>query len=99
MLDHRARPWLSLVLRLLRFAAAGRRILVVDVMGGPQSWPQQSTKRKNTKAAEKKYDGECNNIGMFERPNQNSIHADKESSEHQCPRGSPSPLSIFCHKV
>jgi hypothetical protein len=53
---HAARPWLSLVLRLLRFAAVGRRVLVVDVMGGPQSWPQQSTKRKHTKAAEKKYE-------------------------------------------
>ena len=53
---HAARPWLSLVLRLLRFAAVGRRVLVVDVMGGPQSWPHQSTKRKHTKAAEKKYE-------------------------------------------
>jgi hypothetical protein len=94
-----ARPWLNLVLRLPRFAAAGRRVLVGNVTGGPQSWPQQSIKRKHTKAAEKKHDGECNNIGMFKRPNQNSVHADKESSEHQCPRGSPSPLIMFCHKV
>jgi hypothetical protein len=50
-------------------------------------------------AAEKKYDDECKNIGMFKRPNQNSVKADKESSEHQCPRGSPSPLSMFCHGV
>jgi hypothetical protein len=64
-------------------------------MGGPQSGPQQSKKRKNTKAAEKKYDGECNNIGMFERPNQNSVHADEESSEHQCLRGSPIPSIMF----
>jgi hypothetical protein len=73
--------------------------LVGNVTGGPQSGPQQSIKRKNTKAAEKKYGGECNNISMFKRPNQNSIHADKESSEHQCPRGSPGPLSMFCHEV
>jgi hypothetical protein len=90
-----ARPWLNLVLRLLpRFAAAGRRVLVGNVTSGPQSGPQQSINRKNTKAAEKKYDGECNNIGMFKRPNQNSVHADKGRAERQCPRGSPSPLSM-----
>jgi hypothetical protein len=94
-----ARPWLNLVLRLPRFAAAGRRVLVGNVTGGPQSGPQQSINRKNTEAAEKKYDSECYNIGMCKRRNQNSVKAHKENTQHQCPRGSPSPLSVSCHSV
>jgi hypothetical protein len=86
------------ILRLLPIAAAGWRVTAVNVTGGTQSGPQQSRKRKNTKAAEKKYDGECNNIGVFKRPNQNGAPADKESSEHQYLRRSPSPWVVFRHK-
>jgi len=60
----------------LGFAAAPWRVLVVDAMGGTKGAPQQSRDRKNNKAAENKYDGKCNNVGMFKRPNHKGVHAD-----------------------
>jgi hypothetical protein len=46
-------------------------------MGGIQREPQQLRKCKNNKAGENKHDGERNNVGMFKRPNQKDVHADK----------------------
>jgi hypothetical protein len=60
-------------LRCGRWARLGRQC-----DGWTSEWATAIDKAQKTKAAEKKYDGECNNIGVFERLTQNSIHADKE---------------------
>jgi hypothetical protein len=48
--------------------------------------------------AENKYDGECNNVGMFKRPNQKALTPIRRGSSIIARRGAPS-LIMFCHKL
>jgi hypothetical protein len=72
-----AQSWLNLTLRLLGFAEAGLRESAVNPMDGILGAAQRSRNRKNNDAAKNKYGAECNNVCMFECPNQKGIHADK----------------------
>jgi hypothetical protein len=55
----------------------GRFVRVGDPMDGMLGAAQRSRNRENNEAAKNKYGGECNNVCMFECPNQKGIHADK----------------------